>query len=86
MPRRKDPTQQRKSMPWRGREGGLDKPRVSRGVANLRHGEGLHHSIVVLHRSVTTVHNMEIFVFLFFFVFPLLRGLVYWFNENPISV
>ena len=35
-PRRRDPTQQRKSMPKRGREGGLDKPRVLRGVARVR--------------------------------------------------
>ena len=43
-----DPTQQRKSTPRRGmstprhgREGGLDKPRVHRGVAKLRHGDAM---------------------------------------------
>ena len=61
----------------RGREGGLDKLWVRRGVAKLRCGEGLRRSIAVLRRGVATVHNMEIFVFLFFFVFLLLRGLVY---------
>ena len=43
-PWRRDPTQRR------GREGGLDKPRVHRGIAKLR-------------RSVATVHSMKIFVF-----------------------
>ena len=54
-PRRKDPTQQHRStlrrgmsMPWRSREGGLDKPRVHRGVTELRHGEGLRRSVAVL--------------------------------------
>ena len=32
--------------------GGLDKPRVSRGVAKLRRGEGLRHSVAVLCRGV----------------------------------
>ena len=42
-PQRRDPMQQRKSTPrggmstpLHGREGGLDKPRVRRGVAKLR--------------------------------------------------
>ena len=71
--RRKDPTQQRRSMPRRGmstplrdQEGGLDKPRVRRGVA--------------------TVHSMENFCVLFCFAIPLFRGLVYWTNDDPISV
>ena len=34
----------------------------------------------------STVHSMEIFGLLFCFVFSLLRGLVYWYNEDPISV
>ena len=33
-----------------------------------------------------TVHNMEIFSVLFCLVFSLLRGLVYWTNEDLISV
>ena len=76
--------------PWRGmstlrrgREGGLDKPRVRRGVAKLHHSEGLSRNVAVLCRDVATVHSMKIFVFFFF---PLLRGLVYWTNEDPISV
>ena len=69
MPQRKDPTQQGKSTPWRGREGGLKEPRVRRGVANLRQGEGLRRSIVVLHRSVATVHNMEYLCFCFVLFF-----------------
>ena len=46
--RRRDPTQQHKSTPRRGMstprrglEGGLDKPRVRRGVAKLRRGVAL---------------------------------------------
>ena len=46
--RHRDPTQQRKSTPRHGmstsrssREGGLDKPRVRRGVAKLRRVEGV---------------------------------------------
>ena len=57
MPRHRDPTQQRKSTPRRGREVGVDKPRVRQGVAKLRH------NVAVLHRGVATVHSMEIFVF-----------------------
>ena len=72
--------------PRRGREGGLDKPRVRRGVVKLRHGGGLRCSVAVLRHSVATAHIMEIFVFLFWFFFPLLQGLVYWTNEDPISV
>ena len=60
--------QQRKSTSWRGREGGLDEPRVRRGVANLHHDKGLRRNIVVLHGSVATVHRMEIFMFLFCFI------------------
>ena len=59
---------------------------VCRGVAKLRCGEGLRCSIAVLRRGVATVHSMEIFMLLFCFVFLLLRGLVYWANEVPISV
>ena len=51
----------------RGREGGLDKLWVRRGVAKLRCGEGLCRSIAVLRRGVATVHSMEIFLFLFCF-------------------
>ena len=41
-----------------GREGGLDKPRVRRGV-------GLRHSVAVLRRSIATTHIMEILCFCF---------------------
>ena len=34
----------------------------------------------------STVHTMEFFGVLFCFVFPLLRVLVYWTDEEPISV
>ena len=51
----------------------------------LCHGEGLRHSVAVLHRGIA-VHSMESFGVLFCFVFLLLRGLVYWTNEDPISV
>ena len=51
---RRDPTQQRKSTlrsgmskPRRGQEGGLDNPRVRRGIAKLHHGEGLRCSIAL---------------------------------------
>ena len=64
-PTRKDPTQQRKSIPRRGmsmprrsREGGLDKPRVRRGVAKLRCGEGLRRSVVVLCRGLALFTDM----------------------------
>ena len=53
--RRRDPMQRR------GREGGLDKPRVQRGVANLHHGEGLRGCVAVLRSGVATVHSMENF-------------------------
>ena len=49
-PQRRDPMQRR------GREGGLDKPRVRRGIEKLRH-------------SVATVHSMKIFVFCFVLFF-----------------
>ena len=42
----------------RGREGGLDKPRVRRGRAKLRRGEGLHGSIAVLRRGVALFTDM----------------------------
>ena len=55
----RDPTQQRKSMPRRGmsmpqrdREGGLDKPRVRRGVAKLRR------SIAVLRCGIALFTDM----------------------------
>ena len=38
----------------------------------------------MLQRS--TIHNMENFGLLSCFVIPLFRGLVYWTNENPVSV
>ena len=47
---------------------GLDKPRVRRGVAELRRGEGLLCG-EGLRRGVATVHNMEIFVFCFVLFF-----------------
>ena len=47
---------------------------------------GLGEALEGLRHDVATVHNMEIFGVLFCFVFPLLRGLVYWTNEDPISV
>ena len=50
--RLRDPTQ------WCGREGGLDKPRVRRGVAKLRHGKGLRCNITVLCRGVVLFTNM----------------------------
>ena len=62
-----------------GQKGGLDKPQARRGIAKLSSSEGLR-------RGVATVHSMEIFVSLFCFVFSLLRGLVYWTNEDLISV
>ena len=55
----RDPKQQRKSMPRhgmstlrRGREGGLDKPRVCLCIAKLRHDEGLRRSVAIVHRHV----------------------------------
>ena len=64
-PRHRDPTQQRKfkprrgmSTPRRGREAGLDKPRVQQGVTKLRHDKGLRHGIA-------TGHSMEILCFCF---------------------
>ena len=71
------------STPRRGQEGGLDKPRVRRGVGKLRRDEGLRRSVVVLRRGIATVHRH---VFLSCFAIPLFRGLVYWTNEDPISV
>ena len=51
----------------RGRDGGLDKLWVRRGVAKLRCGEGLCRSIAVLRRGIATIHSMEIFfVFILF--------------------
>ena len=68
--------QQRKSMPRRGmsmprcgREGGLDKPQVCRGVAKLRRGEGLSCNIAVLHRGITLFTDMgfcHVLLFLYF--------------------
>ena len=43
-------------------------------------------SVVVLRRGVATVHSMVNFGALFCFTFLLLRGLVYWINEDLISV
>ena len=57
-----------------------------RGMAEREAWTSLRYATACLRRSVATVHNMEIFVFLFCFVFPLLQGLVYWTNEDPISV
>ena len=36
----------------RGREGGLNKPRIRRGVAKLRRGEGLRRNVAVLRHGV----------------------------------
>ena len=81
----RDPTQQRKSTPrrgmstpWRGREGGLDKLQVRRGVAKLRHSEDLRRSLAVLRRGV------ELFTDMCFCHVFLFRGLVFWTNEDPI--
>ena len=63
------------STPWCGCEGGLDKPQVRRGVAKLCRGEGLRRSVALFTD-----------VFLSCFDIPLFRGLVYWTNEDPISV
>ena len=53
-PWRRDPMQQRKSKlrrgvstSRRGREGGLDKPRVRQGVAKLCCGKGLRHNVAL---------------------------------------
>ena len=32
-------------------------PRIRRGIATLRHGEGLCRSVAVLRRNVATIHN-----------------------------
>ena len=62
-PRRRDPTQQRKSTPRCGmstprrvQEGGLDKPKVCRDVAKLR-------------CVIATAHSMEILCFCFVLLF-----------------
>ena len=41
-----------------GREGGLDKPRVRRGVAKLCHGEGLRGNIAMLSRGIALFTDM----------------------------
>ena len=46
------------STPQRGQEGGLDKPRVRRGIAKLRCGEGLRRSVAVLRHGVALFTNM----------------------------
>ena len=47
--------------------GRLVKPRVRRGVAELRHSEGLRRSVAVLRRNEAIVHSMENFcVFVLF--------------------
>ena len=59
----RDPTQQRKSMPRCDREGGLDKPRVRRGVAKLRR------SIAVLRCGIALFTYMcfcHVFLFRYF--------------------
>ena len=48
-------------------------------IEELRRSKGM------LCRGVTTVHSIKIYVFCLF-CFPILRGLVYWTNEDPISV
>ena len=77
----RDPTQQRRSTLRRGmstlrcgRDGGLDKPRVRRGVAKLHCGEGLCRSLrcgVVLFTDMCFCH-----VFLFCYYEDLLIGLM----------
>ena len=57
----------------------INKPRVHRRVAELLCDEGQR-------CDVATIHSMENFVFCFVFFIPLFRGLVYWTNEDPISV
>ena len=47
----------------------MDKPRVRRGVAKLRRGEGLRRRVAVLRRGVATTHRIEIFVFCFVLFF-----------------
>ena len=42
----------------RGREGGLDKPQVCRGVAKLHRGEGLRYNVAVLRRGVALFTDM----------------------------
>ena len=44
--------------PRRGQEGGLDKPRVRRGVAKLCRDEGLRCSVVILCRGVVLFIDM----------------------------
>ena len=46
------------STPQHGREGGLDKPRVSRSVAKLCHSEGLCRSVAMLRRGITLFIDM----------------------------
>ena len=85
-PQCRDPMQQCKSTPRRGmskpwcsREGGLDKPRVRRGVVRR--------SKATPRRRPTPWHNIvHRHVFLSRFAIPLFRGLIYWTNEDPISV
>ena len=65
------------STPWRGREGGLDKPRVRQGVAKLRHGEGLCRSIAVLRHGVALFTDMCFcYVLLFYYSEDLSIGLM----------
>ena len=64
---------------------GVACPRRDLAEKRLEQASGTpRHSRATPRRS--TIHNMEIFGVLFCFVFPLLRGLVYWTNEDPISV
>ena len=58
MQQRKSTLRRGMSMMRHGREGGLDKPRVHRGIAKLRHGEGLCRSVAVLRRGVALFTNM----------------------------
>ena len=65
MSRRRDPMQQRKSTPRRGmstsqcgREGGLDKLWVRRGVARVHRGVArVHRGVARVHRGVARVHR-----------------------------
>ena len=53
------PTLRRRNpMKQRGREGGLDKPQVCRGIAKLCRGEGLRRSVAVLCHGIALFTNM----------------------------
>ena len=47
----------------------MARPRVRRGIAELRCSERLCHNVAVLRRGVATVHIMEILCFCLFLLF-----------------